>query len=1079
MVVTAEDYDAALADYTQQVPRRDQVPSVREVESGSVSYEFRPPPPPPQVHRDGLVRRFVRDVKLLDPRTIASRKTMFPLLILSALTIARPFGDTTFYYLMFQIQADFGADLNFIVNTMTLMSIVVLAISPVIGYLADRISRVKMIRIGTVLEGLCVIGTGLAPSIGLVTATRLAGSGLGAMVTPAVSPLVTDYFPLEKRARVYGFQALLTSVWFMVVGGGVIVMVSMMNPPLVTWRQVMVPAGIVVVIVGLLSFRLKEPVRGAVDRLSLGVSEEVANRVQKPAGWAEAWRTCRGIGTLRKIWAATPFLYMGQNGIGLVLAIAVQAKIAEQSSAPGFGSGFFSSATYGRLAPAFFLVFPYVLQIVLAPISFGIADRLLREHPERIMIYFGSVMALLGLVTASAVVSPNPLLMLPVGLVAGALASLIGPSQGLLLAVIIPPRVRGQGFQTVTPFQLLGAFALLAIVNMTGPYGAEHVVLYGLLPLLLLGAFILILSSANVGADMRNAVAPSLPTDQSPRARATGRAKMIVMRDVDVTYGSARVVHGVDFDVEDGELVALLGTNGAGKSTLLKAISGIHEPSAGAIFLDGEDITHKPAYLNARDGIVFLPGGRATFPTLTVAENLRAAAWLYKKDSEYVVPRTEEVLDFFPILRERLAQRAGDLSGGEQQMLALGQALLMKPRLLMIDELSLGLAPQIVERLLDIVRAIHADGTTVLLVEQSVNVALTIARRAVFMDKGEIRFDGPVDELLSRPDLLRAVFLGHSAGGRLARGRGGRLKHGETPEQVLAVEGLVLDYGGHRALDDVSLHVDAGEVVGIIGPNGAGKTSLFDVITGFSSPSAGRVLVGDVDVTPLGPDVRANLGLARSFQDTRLFPSLTVRETIAVAFQRHHGAKSAVLASMWAPPVRKAERRVTRRVEHLVELLNLGSYADKFLDELSTGTRRLVDIACVMALDPRILLLDEPSSGLAQAEIEVLGPVITQLSRETGCGVLVIEHDIPLVTGMADRLLVMQLGKVIADGDPTTVANDPLVVGAYLGASDAVLNRSGSLRRAVAALQPTSTLDTPTAAFESVTSPLGSESADD
>jgi branched-chain amino acid transport system ATP-binding protein len=1027
------------------------------------------------VHKDGMARRFVRDVKRLDPRTIATRKTMFPLLILSALTIARPFGDTTFYYLMFQIQADFGADVSFIVRTMTFMSIVVLIVSPLIGYLADRVSRVKMIRIGTLLEGLCVIGTGLAPNVGVVVATRLAGSGLGAMVTPAVSPLVTDFFPLEKRARVYGFQAMMTSVWFMVVGGAIIVTTSMMLPPVVTWRQVMIPAGVVVVIVGLLSFRLKEPVRGAVDRLSLGVSEEVANRTQKPAGWAEAWRTCSGIGTLRKIWFATPFLYMGQNGIGLILAIAVQTKIAEQNAKPSFGAGIFSSATYGRVAPMFFLVFPYVLQIVLAPISFGIADRLLREHPERIMIYFGSVMALLGLVTASAVVTPNPLLMLPVGLLAGALASLIGPGQGLLLAVIIPPRVRGQGFQTVTPFQLLGAFALLAVVNLVGPYGAERVVLYGLLPLLLLGAFILILSSANVAADMRNSVAASLATEESARARAHGRAKMIVMRHVDVAYDGAQVLFGVDFDVEEGELVALLGTNGAGKSTLLKAISGIHEPSGGAIFLDGEDITHKPAYLNARDGIVFLPGGRAVFPTLTVAENLRAAAWLYKGDEDYVAQRTEEVLDFFPILRERVAQQAGDLSGGEQQMLALGQALLMRPRLLMIDELSLGLAPQVVERLLDIVRRIHEQGTTVLLVEQSVNVALTIAKRAVFMDQGAIEFDGPVEDLLSRPDLVRAVFLGSSGGAGSVRGKPSRRpSYDEQRECVLQVAGVSVRYGGHDALRDVSLSVHAGEVVGIIGPNGAGKTTLFDVITGFTAAGSGAITLGDTDLTGLSPDARANLGLARSFQDTRLFQSLTVRETIAVAFRRHVPTHSAVLAAVWAPAVRKAERRTDRRVDHLVELMNLEAYADKFLNELSTGTRRMVDIACVMAVDPRVLLLDEPSSGLAQAEIEVFGPVIQQLSRETGCGVLVIEHDIPLITGISDRLLVMNLGQVIADGDPVTVANDPSVVDAYLGASEAVLNRSGALRSAITSLHGHSTTRNE---HDTVTT-TGSESAD-
>src|SRR5207245_10312678 len=169
----------------------------------------------------------------------------------------------------------------------------------------------------------------------------------------------------------------------------------------------------------------------------------------------------------------------------------------------------------------------------------------------------------------------------------------------------------------------------------------------------------------------------------------------------EVVYDGAQVLNGVDFDVEDGEIVALLGTNGAGKSTLLRAIAGIQEASSGAVFYDGVDITHAPPHLNAAGGVVLVPGGRAIFPSLTVEENLRTAARLYADDASYIRHRTEDVFTLFSVLRERLAQTAGSLSGGEQQMLSLGQALLMKPRLLMIDELSLGLAPQVVEQLLN------------------------------------------------------------------------------------------------------------------------------------------------------------------------------------------------------------------------------------------------------------------------------------------------------------------------------------------------------------------------------------------
>src|SRR5439155_14713211 len=171
-------------------------------------------------------------------------------------------------------------------------------------------------------------------------------------------------------------------------------------------------------------------------------------------------------------------------------------------------------------------------------------------------------------------------------------------------------------------------------------------------------------------------------------------------------YGQVQVMFHVDFEVDEGEIVALLGTNGAGKSTLLRAVSGLTAPSNGAIFYDGEDITYLPAHEHAGRGIVQVPGGRGVFPSLTVSENLRLASW--QLDGE---ANLEAVYDFFPILRERGNEAAGNLSGGEQQMLTLSQAFLSRPRLLMIDELSLGLAPAVVERLLGIVRAIHEQGT--------------------------------------------------------------------------------------------------------------------------------------------------------------------------------------------------------------------------------------------------------------------------------------------------------------------------------------------------------------------------------
>ncbi len=208
---------------------------------------------------------------------------------------------------------------------------------------------------------------------------------------------------------------------------------------------------------------------------------------------------------------------------------------------------------------------------------------------------------------------------------------------------------------------------------------------------------------------------------------------LVECQGVDVAYGPVQVLFGVDFDVEEGEIVALLGTNGAGKSTLLKAISGLIAPSAGQISFDGHDITGAEAEAVTRSGVAYMPGGKGIFPTVTVDEHLRLAAWTFRKDTARIAAAKAEVLELFPILAERADQPAGYLSGGEQQMLALAQSFMTKPRLLLVDELSLGLAPTVVGMLLEVLRTIHAAGTTIVIVEQSVNVALTLAQRAVFM----------------------------------------------------------------------------------------------------------------------------------------------------------------------------------------------------------------------------------------------------------------------------------------------------------------------------------------------------------
>ena len=532
---------------------------------------------------------------------------------------------------------------------------------------------------------------------------------------------------------------------------------------------------------------------------------------------------------------------------------------------------------------------------------------------------------------------------------------------------------------------------------------------------------------------------------------------LLQVEGVDAAYGPVQILFGLDVDVSEGEIVALLGTNGAGKSTLFKCITGLLPPTRGRILFRGEDLVGRSADEIAQMGVVMMPGGKSVFPTLTVRENLRLASWLKRKDRTAVVEAEDRVLAMFPRLTERIDQLAGNLSGGEQQMLAISQALIPDPSLLLIDELSLGLAPTIVGQLIDVVKQVHATGLTVVVVEQSINVALTLAERAVFMEKGEFRFTGSTRELLDRPDILRSVFISGTADTSPgAEAEGGarattvaatavRTPPAADAPVILECHGVTKRFGGITAVDHVDLELRQGEILGLIGQNGAGKTTLFDCVSGFLPIDDGRVVLRGQDITELAPHERAQRGLGRSFQEARLFPTLTTAETLAVARERHVRNRSMVADALGQPVARSTDADVGRAVDLLIELMGLGAFREKLTGELSTGTRRIVELACLLASDPDVIVLDEPSGGVAQRETEALGPLLQRVQAATGTSVLVIEHDMPLLTAICDRMMALEIGAVIAEGTPAEVLEHPRVVESYLGTDAAAINRSGAV----------------------------------
>lgn len=264
------------------------------------------------------------------------------------------------------------------------------------------------------------------------------------------------------------------------------------------------------------------------------------------------------------------------------------------------------------------------------------------------------------------------------------------------------------------------------------------------------------------------------------------------------------------------------------------------------------------------------------------------------------------------------------------------------------------------------------------------------------------------------------------------------------PVDALRADRISVRFGGNVAVNDVTIRVGDGEIVGLIGTNGAGKSTLLNAIGGYV-PARGTVHLHGQDVSSLGVASRAQLGLGRTFQTALLFPELTVRETIQVALEAR-GRTPFIATALSLPTARRCEHRRKREADELVSFLGLGRYADATVADLSTGTRRIVELANLLALDARVLCLDEPTAGLAQRETERFGPLLVAIRKEMSASMIVIEHDMPLIMSMSDRVYCFELGSVICEGTPDEVRSSSLVVASYLGTDERAIERSDGLR---------------------------------
>jgi ABC-type branched-subunit amino acid transport system ATPase component/MFS family permease len=954
----------------------------------------------------------------------------YPLLILFGLNAVDELDRTAFGILLPEIRDAFGIDIQTALSLVALSSVAALALQVPIAQYADKTNRIPLVVIGALSWGFFSGMTGFATGLILLTIAR-SGSSLGkAVIDPTHNSLIADYYPIESRSRVYSFHRAANAVGAFVgpLSAGLLAFYF-------DWRVPFVVFVVPTLIFAVLAMRLRDPVRGRWEREATGASQEIIDTQEESPSFAESWRTAHKVQSLQRIWWSLPFLATSLIGFVTLAALLYEQKFNLDERARGVAAAVSE---------------PFAL--VGLVIGARIATRRFVGNVKGLIRFVASIALVTSIASAGFAFSPNVYVAVALNCVISASLAIIGPGVLAALSLAIPPRARATGF-AIGSLWIIPGLAILPVIGWVADNWTIEIGMLVMIPMFVIGSLLLRSVADVIDDDIAQVWHSAAARSSVLYDRRQGTTNLLLLRGVEAGYDNRTVLHGIDLHLDEGEIVALLGTNGAGKSTLLKSISGIVEADRGAIVLDGRDITHAPPNEIAALGIVQMPGGQGVFGSLTVRENLDLAGWTNRRDADGVRAALAEVLEIFPVLADRLDSPAANMSGGQQQMLALAMSFVMRPRVLLIDELSLGLAPVVVGQLLPIVRRMADDGVTVVLVEQSVNVALTVAERAYFMERGTIRFDGPTKELLERPDLLRSVFL--AAAGDHADESGGpdddqpasdAARPTPPPADstpVLSVHDLAVTFGGIRAVDGATFDIHAGEIVGVIGPNGAGKTTIFDLVSGFTPSTAGTIMLHGRNITSATAAERARLGLGRSFQDARLFPELTVQETLAIAQERFVGSRSVFAAALHLPMAVDAEGKVALRTDELIELMGLGEYRHSFVRELSTGTRRVVDLACLVAHRPAVILLDEPTSGIAQREVEALSPVVRRLRDEMGASLVIVEHDIPFVSGVSDRLLALEQGRVIATGPPADVLEHPDVIESYLGTSGAAIARSG------------------------------------
>ncbi len=678
----------------------------------------------------------------------------YPLIALGLLVVVDEFQTYGFFVLGPEIGDGLGVSRATIAFVAALKTVVIsLAMLPIAAYAQRRARRASIAVVTALAWASITMLTGVVTSVIGLMFVLMADGATSASARTVHRPLLYDSYPPYVRVRADAGYRMADNIGNIVAPLLVGLLTTILG---FTWRGVFIAMGVVSLICAVIASRLRDPGFGRWDTGEVRKavrheeSDEVVLEEETSLGFFEIVRRLLLIPTVRRV-------LVGQAVFGMFLVPFSTFVFFFFEERWGMGPGARS------LLYATFPLYAIPTLGYLGPRG----ESMFRKEPGSLLRLSALLLAIAVAMVVVGVISPFFVVM---AVAFGLAVAAYGALNSLLFVAmlsIVPPRMRPHATALIgIAVAAIGGFGgLILIQGVDTRFGLSAAIASLAVPGLI-GAWVLRNASSGISSDLDRMIDEIVEEEKINELTASGtKLPMLACRGIDFSYGQLQVLFDVSFAVDDGEMVALLGTNGAGKSTLLRVISGLGLPSSGSVRFRGGDITYLDAERRLSLGIAQVPGGRAVFPSLSVVENLRLFGYSYGGDRAAVTRGIDATLEAFPALAERREQAAGTLSGGEQQMLGLGKAFMLRPRLLLIDELSLGLAPKIVSELLAMVRRINTEGTAVVLVEQSVNVALSLVQHAYFMEKGEIRFDGNAADLLKRPDLLRSVFLEGAAKG--------------------------------------------------------------------------------------------------------------------------------------------------------------------------------------------------------------------------------------------------------------------------------------------------------------------------